>query len=75
MRPKATRVRRARRLAAAGPDADVASLGDPLQLPDQVTLSSRSEIARLFGEPFAARLVEAETGRWVGPIESGGGGA
>jgi hypothetical protein len=59
------------RLDAQGPDADVSKLGDPLLLPDDVALSSRSDIARLFGEPFAARLLEATPGRWVGPIESG----
>ncbi len=59
------------RLARAGPDADLGTLGDPLLLPGEVALSSRSEIARLFGEPFTARLLEAEPGRWVGPIESG----
>jgi hypothetical protein len=59
------------RLAGAGPDADVSTLGDPLLLPDDVPLSSLSEIARLFGEPFSARLLETEPGRWVGPIESG----
>lgn len=59
------------RLNAAGPDADVSTLGDPLLLPDDVALSSRGEVARLFGEPFTARLLEAAPGRWVGPIESG----
>jgi hypothetical protein len=59
------------RLAGAGPDAEVSTLGDPLLLPDDVRLSSRSEIARLFGEQFARRLLEAEPERWVGPIESG----
>lgn len=59
------------RLAAAGPDADVSTLGDSLPLPADVELSSRGELARLFGEPFAARLMETDAGRWVGPIESG----
>jgi hypothetical protein len=59
------------KLDAQGPDADISRLGDPLILPQDVALSPRSEIARLFGEPFADRLLEAEPGRWVGPIESG----
>jgi len=59
------------RLDAQGPDADVSPLADPLLLPDAVALSSRRDIARLFGEPFTARLLEAAPGRWVGPIESG----
>jgi hypothetical protein len=59
------------RLDRDGPGADVSGLGDPLQLPDAVELSSRGEIARLFGDQFATRLLEAQPGRWVGPIESG----
>jgi hypothetical protein len=59
------------RLEAQGGDADISTMGDPLLLPADVALSSRSDIARQFGEPFTARLLEAAPGRWVGPIESG----
>src|SRR5215470_15490365 len=51
------------RLRAGDGNGDPAALGDPLPLP-------AGEIARLFGEGFAARLVELEPGRWEGPVES-----
>jgi hypothetical protein len=50
---------------------DTAALGDPFLLPHEFALSSRSEIARLFGDAFATQLQELEPGRWAGPIESG----
>jgi parvulin-like peptidyl-prolyl isomerase len=40
-------------------------------LPRDVPLSPQSDIARQFGESFAAALAEANTGSWVGPVESG----
>jgi hypothetical protein len=57
------------RLRAAGPDADVE--GDRLGVPDELQLVPRSEITRLFGDVFAARLEGVEPGAWAGPIESG----
>jgi PPIC-type PPIASE domain len=51
--------------------ADTAALGDPFLLPHEFALSSRSEIARLFGDAFATRLQDIEPGHWAGPIESG----
>jgi hypothetical protein len=59
------------RLTAAGPDAEVASLGDPLMLPQELELTPRREVARLFGDGFAGRLSQLEPGRWTGPVESG----
>jgi hypothetical protein len=50
---------------------DTAALGDPFLLPSEFMLSSRSEIARLFGDVFATQLQDLEPGRWAGPIESG----
>lgn len=49
---------------------DTAALGDPFLLPHQFALSSRSEIARLFGDAFTQQLQHIEPGRWAGPIES-----
>jgi hypothetical protein len=49
---------------------DTAALGDPFLLPTAFAMSSRSEIARLFGEAFAQQLQHLEPGRWAGPIES-----
>jgi parvulin-like peptidyl-prolyl isomerase len=40
-------------------------------LPQEVPLSSRSDVARSFGEDFAARALTLEPGRWQGPVESG----
>ena len=57
------------RLRAAGPGADIA--GDRLRVPDELQRVPRSEITRLFGDVFAARLESVEPGAWVGPIESG----
>jgi hypothetical protein len=50
---------------------DTAALGDPFLLPPEFALSSRSEIARLFGDAFTQQLQHLEPGRWGGPIESG----
>ena len=50
---------------------DTAALGDPFLLPPAFALSSRSEIARLFGNEFATQLQHLEPGHWAGPIESG----
>lgn len=44
--------------------------GDPSLLPIEMHSSPRSEIAALFGEDFSQQLLEAEVGRWAGPIES-----
>ena len=50
--------------------ADAERLGDPLPLPAEADSLAAGEVARLFGEPFAARLLELEPGRWEGPVES-----
>lgn len=58
------------RLNAAGPEADVSGLGDATLLPADVPLAPRSEIARSFGDEFAASLADGAPGRWFGPIGS-----
>ena len=58
-------------LQPAGPRADVAQLGDSRLLEPRFSGLGRSEIARLFGEPFAQALAALEPGRWHGPLESG----
>jgi parvulin-like peptidyl-prolyl isomerase len=40
-------------------------------LPREVALSSRSDVARMFGEEFAAKVFALPPGRWSGPVESG----
>jgi hypothetical protein len=51
-------------------DADADAVGDASLLPASLALSPRREIAKHFGDGFAARVVELETGRWTGPVES-----
>lgn len=46
-------------------------LGDRFMLQHDYALQSAREIARLFGGPFANRLMELEPGVWQGPVESG----
>ncbi len=57
-------------LNQGGSPAD-ASLGDPLMLDAQFANVSADEIARQFGEKFAASLRGLPPGQWQGPIESG----
>jgi len=58
-------------LAQLTSGADPDTLGDVFLLEHDVKLSSRSEIAKLFGEKFTQKLLEIKAGRWAGPIESG----
>ncbi len=51
--------------------ASIEALGDPLMLPHEVSLSSRSDVGRMFGEDFAAKVLALPPGRWSGPVESG----
>jgi parvulin-like peptidyl-prolyl isomerase len=46
-------------------------LGDPISLPDELRDAPLSEVGRLFGEVFAARLEALPLDEWSGPIESG----
>jgi len=59
-----------RQLSAAGPEVDIGRLGDALMLPQEMSLSSRSEISRLFGRRFTDTILSLETGHWSGPIRS-----
>jgi hypothetical protein len=59
------------RLQAAGPDADTRTLSDSRLLPAGVEHTGLGEVARIFGDEFAAELLKAEPGRWVGPVRSG----
>jgi len=59
------------RLSAAGPDVDVAALGDSLMLPRDVARSPRSDVVRQFGDEFADAIMNVTPGRWEGPLTSG----
>lgn len=58
-------------LNQAGNQADTSALGDTLMLDDQFVAIPASEVARQFGETFAAKLATLAPGQWQGPVESG----
>jgi PPIC-type PPIASE domain len=58
-------------LEATGPAATIDAMGDRLMVPQEITRSTRNDVARRFGEEFADALVQLEPGRWHGPIRSG----
>lgn len=61
-----------KRLRASAAPPDPTALGDTLSLvePSYEGITT-SDIARIFGDPFAAELAKMEVGAWHGPIESG----
>jgi hypothetical protein len=59
------------KLNQAGSDTDFAALGDPLMLDSNFTAMPAGEVAKQFGEKFAAKLPELVPGQWQGPVESG----
>ena len=50
---------------------DPPKLGDPFLLPHKYQSLSETEIVKLFGQEFGARVLDLELGRWTGPVESG----
>jgi hypothetical protein len=46
------------------------SRGDAFPLGHRYPTRTRSGIAKIFGEEFAAAVMNAEPGRWIGPIQS-----
>jgi hypothetical protein len=59
------------RLSQAGGKADPAAVGDPFPLDHQFAAVPGSEVAKQFGEQFAAKLGGLLPGQWQGPVESG----
>ena len=49
---------------------DHQKLGKPTLLPSRMTQTPADLVARDFGDAFAAALVKAPVGEWVGPIDS-----
>lgn len=58
-------------LNQAGHASDASTFGDSLMLENHFENVSASEVARQFGEKFAAELSGLLPGQWRGPIESG----
>lgn len=52
-------------------DVDLSSLGDVFLLEHRFEAAPTTEIAKQFGDKFAAKLVDAPIGQWFGPVESG----
>jgi len=50
---------------------DASALGDSFLLEHQFAAVSASEVAKQFGEKFAAQLGELPPNQWQGPVESG----
>lgn len=59
------------RIATDGPEGGFEDLGDPLPLPSRLDDLRESEIARMFGRVFVQQIQGLQTGRWLGPVESG----
>jgi parvulin-like peptidyl-prolyl cis-trans isomerase-like protein len=59
------------RLNRAGGQAEVSALGDSFLMERSFTAAPASEVAKQFGEKFAAKLGELSPGKWEGPVESG----
>lgn len=58
-------------LNQVGGKVDAAALGDSFVLEHEYAALPAGEVAKLFGERFAAKLGELVPGRWHGPVESG----
>jgi len=57
-------------LSASDAATDIKMLGDPLMLPSEMPLSTRSDVSRLFGNAFADQVLKLKPGGWAGPIQS-----
>lgn len=58
-------------LSRDGGKADASATGDPFLLDQRFDSVPAGEVAKLFGEPFAAKLGTLPPGQWHGPLESG----
>lgn len=58
-------------LNQAGSNGDISKLGDSLMLDSTFNALPAAEIAKLFGDRFAAALPGLAPGQWQGPVESG----
>ncbi len=58
-------------LSRPGAKTDASALGDSFLLERQFAAVPASEVAKQFGEEFAAKLGGISPGQWQGPVESG----
>ena len=58
-------------LNAGGPAADISEIGDSRMLEPDYENVTESDVARTFGEEFAAAVKALPAGSWRGPISSG----
>lgn len=58
-------------LRALKSGGDWQNLGKPISLPRSLDAADKAEIARTFGEEFAATLAKQKQGDWSGPVRSG----
>lgn len=58
-------------LKRSGDKADVSVLGDTFMLEQDFKALPAGQVAKLFGEAFAAKLEGLQPGQWQGPVESG----
>jgi peptidyl-prolyl cis-trans isomerase C len=61
----------ARLSSGAVPPAQVSSLGDSFMLQGEYPLQTQQQIKELFGDDFAQKLFQVDSGAWAGPIRSG----
>jgi hypothetical protein len=54
-----------------GEKADLSTLADPFLLEHEFDAVPETEVVKLFGEKFAAKLPELRPGQWQGPVDSG----
>jgi len=59
------------KLDRAGGKANISELGDPFLLDPRCDDLSSSDVAKDFGDKFAASLQKLPVGKWQGPLESG----
>ena len=58
------------RLSSSGSVRAAEALGDSVMLPHDVPRSTRTDVARQFGDEFAAGILTVATGQWIGPVRS-----
>ena len=58
-------------LRRSGGQTDISALGDSLLLENEFKEIATAEVAKQFGDQFAATLGDMPVGQWQGPIKSG----